>query len=110
MKIKMNHFSFMEATVTEIHDAIQAKRLTSAELVDWYLRRIEDLDSEIHAIVAVNEQALMEAEKLDLFFQETGELIGPLHGIPVLVKDQAETAGIPTSFGSIAFKDYIPKN
>ena len=106
----MNHFSFMEANVTEIHEAIQAKRLTSAELVDWYLHRIEDLDSEIHAIVTVNEQARIEAETLDLFFKETGGLIGPLHGIPVLVKDQAETAGIPTSFGSIAFKDYIPKN
>jgi Asp-tRNA(Asn)/Glu-tRNA(Gln) amidotransferase A subunit family amidase len=50
-----------------------------------------------------------DAKALDTYFAETGEFKGPLHGVPVLVKDQAETAGIRTTFGSKAFADYVPE-
>ena len=59
--------------------------------------------------MALNPNALAEAAALDASFQQSGKLSGPLHGIPIAVKDQAETAGIPTSFGLIAIKGYVPK-
>jgi Asp-tRNA(Asn)/Glu-tRNA(Gln) amidotransferase A subunit family amidase len=59
-------------------------------------------------VVTVNPQARAEAAACDRFLAEHGELCGPLHGVPVLVKDQAETAGLRTTFGSILFQDYVP--
>lgn len=102
-------FTMEETTVTEIHEAFRKNGLTSVKLVDFYLNRIEDYDKEVRAVVAINPKARKEAAELDTYYKETGEMKGPLHGIPVLVKDQAETAGIPTSFGSEAFKHYIPE-
>ncbi len=102
----------MEATVQSFHEALKAKTVTGAELASWYLERIEALNNQgprIQAIVTVNPRALEEAQALDAYFEETGELKGPLHGVPVLVKDQAETAGIRTTFGSIAFAEYVPE-
>lgn len=109
----MNECSFLESTIESIHEAMLAKSLTSAELTDWYLKRIEDFDRQgpaIHAIVNINERARSEAEALDAYLETTGKLKGALHGIPVLVKDQAETAGIPTTFGCKAFQTYLPKS
>jgi len=79
--------------------------------VDLYLARIEAYDRsgpELNSIITVNPNVLEEAEELDRSFERNGEFVGSLHGIPVLVKDQAETAGIRTTFGSIAFEDYVP--
>ena len=103
---------YEELTTTAFHDQVLAGTTTRAGLVSWYLRRIADLDSagpRIGSVVTVNPQALAEAEALDAAFAATGELQGPLHGVPVLIKDQAETAGIPTSFGSALFADYVPE-
>lgn len=104
-----NNFKIEETTISEIHEAIKSNKITSAELVDWYLKRIDKFDKNVHSIVTINPRAIIEAEELDSFYKETGKMKGPLHGVPVLVKDQAETAKIPTSFGSIAFKDYVPE-
>jgi amidase len=59
-------------------------------------------------VVTVNPRARAEAAVLDESFAATGRLSGPLHGVPVLVKDQAETAGLRTTFGSILFEAYVP--
>jgi amidase len=59
-------------------------------------------------VVTVNPQARAEAAAYDAAFAATGRLSGPLHGVPVLVKDQAETAGLRTTFGSILFDAYVP--
>ena len=86
--------------------------MTCRELVELYLARIEAYDRsgpELNAILTVNPKVLEEAEDLDRAFGQDGELVGPLHGIPVLVKDQAETAGIRTTFGSVAFEGYVPE-
>lgn len=104
-----DHFRIEETTISEIHEAMKANNITSVELVDWYLERIDHFDKEVRSIVTINPRARKDAEELDAFYKETGKMKGALHGIPVLIKDQAETAGIPTSFGSAAFKDYVPE-
>jgi amidase len=102
---------FDELTIAEFLAAVVAGELTSVELVRWYLARIETKDDSgpsLHSVVTINPQALDEAAQRDAFFASTGSLIGPLHGVPVLVKDQAESAGIRTTFGSDLFATYVP--
>jgi amidase len=104
-------FRLEETTVEGIHSALRAGEVTCRGLVESYLARIEAYDEngpEIGAMVTVNPKVLEEVEALDRSFGETGEFVGPLHGVPVLVKDQLETAGIRTTFGSVAFEDYVP--
>ncbi|MGI8946418.1 MAG: amidase family protein, partial [Ornithinimicrobium sp.] len=102
-------FRLEEATIDDIHSAFQSGELTCRRLVELYLARIEAYDKsgpELNSIITINPNVLEEAEEIDRSFEQSGELAGPLHGIPVLVKDQAETAGIRTTFGSIAFENY----
>ncbi len=104
-------FEVVEVTIDEIHAAMRTGSVTSAELVDAYLARIQRFNSNgprINSVVTINPAARDEASRCDRHLADTGEFIGPLHGVPVIVKDQVETAGIATSFGCIAFKDYVP--
>ena len=108
----MSEFELEEATIGSIHEAYRSGCLTVRGLVERYLRRIEEYDNSgpcIHAIVNVNPHALAQADDLDEEFSRSGHLSGPLHGIPFLIKDQIETKGMPTTFGSVAFSDYIPE-
>uniref|UniRef100_A0A7D5KTE8 Amidase n=2 Tax=Natrinema halophilum TaxID=1699371 RepID=A0A7D5KTE8_9EURY len=87
-----------------------AGELTCRDLVAEYLERIDAYDRdgpELSSIVTVADGALERAAELDEAFNEH-RTVGPLHGIPVLVKDQVETAGTRTTFGSAAFADYVP--
>jgi Asp-tRNA(Asn)/Glu-tRNA(Gln) amidotransferase A subunit family amidase len=105
-------FRLQEATIDDIHSAFISGELTCRGLVELYLARIEAYDRsgpELNAILTINPKVLEEAEDLDRAFGQGGEFVGPLHGIPVLVKDQAETAGIRTAFGSVAFEEYVPE-
>ena len=105
-------FRLEEATIEDIHAAFRSGELTCRRLVELYLARIEAYDKngpELNAIITVNPKVLDEADELDSSFGRDGEFAGPLHGIPVLVKDQAETAGIRTTFGSVAFEGYVPE-
>jgi amidase len=105
-------FTLEETTIDKIQAAYSEKTLTCVELVQSYLDRIAAYDQKgpaLNSYAAVNPAALTEAAALDDAFKKSGKLSGPLHGIPVAVKDQAETKGIPTSFGSIALKGYVPK-
>jgi amidase len=102
---------FEELTIGDFLARVLAGTLTSVELVNWYLARIEATNEsgpELQAVVTVNPRALDEAADRDAFFASTGDLVGPLHGIPVLVKDQAESSGIRTTFGSKLFELYVP--
>lgn len=104
-------FSLEETTIAAIHAALRDGTTTAAAIVDGYLARIEAYDRggpALNAIVTVNPAARAEAERLDAAFARDGELAGPLHGVPVVVKDQAETAGIETAFGSEAMAGYVP--
>ena len=104
-------FKIEEATIADVHQAFHRGSLTCRQLVQRYIDRIEAYDRQgpaLNSIVNVNPSALAEADRLDDLLSRTGTLAGPLHGIPVVVKDQAETKGIVTTFGSIALKGYIP--
>lgn len=103
-------FNVLEATLDDIHSAYKSGRLTARQLVQMYLARIEAYDKKgpaINAIIAVNSRALEEADRLDAAFKASG-LVGPLHGIPVILKDQADAKGMPTTLGSVLFKSYYP--
>jgi Asp-tRNA(Asn)/Glu-tRNA(Gln) amidotransferase A subunit family amidase len=102
-------FPVVETTIAEIHEAFRAGRLTSYELVERYLERIEAYDqpSGLNSIVITNPDALAEARALDEEFQRTGQL-RPLHGIPVIVKDNYDTEGLQTTGGSLALEGSIP--
>jgi amidase len=105
--------NFEELTIDAFHSGLRQGQLTALQLVDWYLARIEAHDhagAEIQAVVTVNPLAREEAASADRFLAQNGELSGPLHGVPVLVKDQAEMAGLRTTFGSIVFEDYVPES
>ncbi|MFI5719735.1 amidase family protein [Nocardia sp. NPDC051750] len=107
--------NYEELSVDSFHRMLERGETTSAELTGWYLTRIGDIDSagnpdgpQLNSVVTVNPAALREAARLDEQYARTGKLAGPLHGVPVLIKDQGETRGIPTSFGSEVFADYVP--
>jgi Asp-tRNA(Asn)/Glu-tRNA(Gln) amidotransferase A subunit family amidase len=103
-------FEVVETTVAEIHDAMLAGELTCEALVERYLDRINAYDRGgpgLNSIVTVNDDAPERAAELDEALADEG-LVGPLHGIPILLKDQAESAGLRTTFGSEACADYVP--
>jgi amidase len=103
-------FNLIEATIDDIHAAYKSGQLTCRQLVQMYLDRIEAFDNKgpaINAIITINSDALKEAERLDAAYKSSG-LVGSLHGIPVIVKDQADVKGMPTTLGSVLFKDYYP--
>lgn len=108
----MNTERFHELTIEKYQAALLAGEHTTTDLVMWYLDRINRHNTagkELRAVVTVSPFALKEAARLDDDLARTGALTGPLHGVPILVKDQAETAGIRTTFGSEIFSEYIPE-
>ncbi|KAB1188361.1 MULTISPECIES: amidase [Haloferax] len=103
-------FDVTEKTIDDVHTAYESDELTCRELVESYLERIDAYDTngpELNSIITVNPNATARADELDAAFDEDG-FVGPLHGIPIVVKDQVETADIRTTFGSEAFADYHP--
>lgn len=104
-------FHLLEATIEDIHNAYQSGELTSRQLAQLYLDRIEAYDKNgptINSIITINPHALEEADSLDAVFRDSG-FVGPLHGIPVIVKDQADAKDMPTTLGSLLLKDYFPE-
>ena len=100
----------LEATIPELQDAMENGELTSLELVDFYLARIaayDDAGPKLNAFIYVNAHAREEAAALDAERAASGPR-GPLHGIPVVVKDNIGTADMPTTAGSLALKGFIP--
>jgi amidase len=99
-----------EATIASIHAAFQARRLTCRDLVQQYLDRIAAYDERgpsVNALITINPDALHRADELDRAFS-TGGLTGPLYCIPFIVKDNFNTADLPTSAGSLALADSRP--
>ncbi|GAB3697119.1 hypothetical protein GCM10027592_20940 [Spirosoma flavus] len=100
-----------EATVAQLHTAMQAGKLSAVQLVQLYLDRIEAYDKQgpfLNALIMINPKALSEARRLDSLYRVTGKMIGPLHGIPVIVKDNYDTFDMPTTNGTLAMKKSIP--
>ena len=96
-----------ELTITDIHKAYAEGHFTSQDLVAAYLVRIEQYNAETNALTVINPDALRLARELDREFRKTG-VLRPLHGIPLIVKDNINTKGLPTTAGSLALRDYIP--
>ena len=103
-------FEVMEASIGDIHTAYRAGALTARQLIRKYLDRIEAYDRRgptINAIITLNPNALDDAGRIDEAYAASG-FVGPLHGIAVLVKDEIDTVGMPTTMGTLVFKEYRP--
>jgi amidase len=100
-------FTVVEATVSDMRTAMEQKRITSRELVTQYLIRIAIYDHTLRAAISINPNALKEAEQLDRE-RAQGKLRGPLHGIPIALKDNIQTTDMPTTGGALAFAGYVP--
>jgi amidase len=100
-------FSVVEATIPEMRAALEQKRATSRDLVTQYLMRIAMYEDKLHAAITVNRHALEEADALDRE-RAAGHIRGPLHGIPVALKDNVHTANMPTTGGALAFEGFVP--
>ncbi len=104
-------FTVEEATIAEIHVAMLEGTLTARELVDAYLARIESYDKKgpaLNAIIVVNPNAVARAIELDEALASSGALTGPLHGIPVIVKDNYDTHDLTTTAGSLSLEGSTP--
>ena len=100
----------MDATIPQLQRAMRAGRITAVELVDFYLARIEAYDDAgpaLSALITVNPGARVEAAALDSERATSGPR-GPLHGIPVVVKDNIDTAEMPTTGGTPALATFQP--
>lgn len=98
------------ATIEEVNAAIDAGELNSVELVELFLDRIDAYDKQgpaINAVLTLNPEALEQARALDEERARSGRR-SPLHGIPVLLKDNMDTADLPTTAGSFLLQDSIP--
>jgi amidase len=100
-------FSVVEASIDDMRKALEQKRTTSREIVQQYLTRIAFYEHRINAIVTVNPNALAIADSLDRE-RARGRIHGPLHGIPVALKDNIHTTTMPTTGGALAFADLVP--
>jgi amidase len=103
-------FEVEEATISQVHDAMKAGRLTCRALVDQYLKRIDAYDKNgpaINAIVLINPEVQKQADELDRRFAQSG-LTGPLHCVPMIVKDNFQTKGLRTTNGALALAKFIP--
>ena len=104
-------FAIEEATIAAIHAAYRAGTATARGVTQAHLDRIAAYDRKgpaLGAIIVTNPQALADADALDAHWQKTGTLRGPLHGIPVLVKDNYDTAGLQTTGGSGVMLGWVP--
>ena len=100
-------FSVVEATIPELQAALGERRVTSRELVLQYLSRIALYEDRLNAMMFVNRDALRQADELDRE-RAAGRLRGPLHGIPIALKDNIHTTDMPTTGGALVFDGFVP--
>lgn len=105
-------FAVQEASIAQLREAIHTRRVTCRQLTQLYLDRISALDQSgkphpLNSIILINPQALTDADALDAEYKRTGRL-RPLHGIPLIIKDNYDTAGLQTTGGSLALKHFEP--
>jgi amidase len=108
--VAQSQFDVFEASIAEIRDALDGGQVSSVQLVQQYLDRIQAYDKQgpkLNSIVRVNPQALAQAQALDTEREKTGSR-GPLHGVPIVVKDNYNTDHMATTGGSVALANFIP--
>ncbi|MCC6710341.1 MAG: amidase [Gammaproteobacteria bacterium] len=101
----------VERDIADIHRALRAGSVSVRDLTAAYLARIQAYDQQgpaLNAVVCTDAEALAKADALDKAHAASGVLSGPLHGIAILVKDNVDVAGLPSSSGVAAFRDYLP--
>src|SRR6266566_1177299 len=107
LKRTQRSFTVVEASIPEMQAAMRRGRVTSRELVLQYLTLIALYEDKLHAAITVNPNALKEAEALDRE-RARGRIRGPLHGIPIALKDNIQTTNMPTTGGALAFDGFTP--
>jgi amidase len=100
-------FTVVEATIPDMRTAMEQGRVTSRELVRQYLARIGTYEDRLHAAITVNPEALAIADERDRE-RAQGRIRGPLHGIPVALKDNIHTTDMRTTGGALAFEHLVP--
>src|SRR5689334_20132872 len=100
-------FNVVETGIPELQKALAEGRITSRQLVVEYLTRIALYEDQLKAAIIVNPRALEEAEALDRE-RAAGKVMGPLHGIPIALKDNIHTTDLPTTGGALAFEGLVP--
>jgi amidase len=107
----VKQFHLEEATVDDVQTAYRSGAITATQLVQDYLDRIQAYDQagpKLNVVIFLNPKSLDEAATLDEHFRKTGKFVGPLHGIPVLLKDNVNTMDMPTTGGSLSLAGYTP--
>ena len=100
-------FSIVEASIAEMRDAMAQGRTTSRQIVQQSLDRIARFEGRLNAVITLNTRALAEADALDRE-RLAGRLRGPLHGVPIALKDNIHTTDMPTTGGALAFTQLVP--
>ena len=104
---QQRRFTVVEASIPQMQEAMAKKQITSRQLVEQYLIRIAMYEDRLNGALAINANALAEADALDRE-RAQGKLRGPLHGIPVALKDNIHTTDMPTTGGALVFAGYVP--
>ncbi|HKA37225.1 MAG TPA: amidase family protein [Thermoanaerobaculia bacterium] len=100
-------FTVVEATIPQMRTAMEKGEITSRELVMLSLARIATYEDKLHAAITVNPNALKEADERDRE-RKLKKVRGPLHGIPIAIKDNIQTTDMPTTGGALVFDGYTP--
>lgn len=104
-------FQLQEATIASIHDAFAAGQLTCTQLVRLYLNRIDAYDRRgpaLHAVITVNPKSMETAAEMDRQYKANPSGAGPLHCIPIILKDNFNTVDLPTSGGHTGMRHSVP--
>jgi len=104
-------FQIEEASISDVQAAYKSGAATAIRVVQSYLARIQAYDQagpKLNVVIYLNPHALEEAAAQDEYFRKTRKFVGPLHGIPVLLKDNVNTKDMPTTGGSLSLAGYTP--
>ena len=104
----MNKAEIPFLSVSQLSELIKNREVSPVEVVDGYLDRIDNLNDRLHAYLTVCREEALQAAQESEQAPARGQYKGPLHGVPVAVKDQLNTAGIRTTSGTPIFNDFVP--